>query len=95
MTSRLRFVSGAEELTFAAPWEAHAFALALHLYERGVFTWSEWSDYLSNELHLNQNTENISYYSSWLNALVRLLMDKEVVCSTEYLELVHTLQKNT
>ncbi|MGE5158453.1 MAG: nitrile hydratase accessory protein, partial [Gemmatimonas sp.] len=28
---------------FREPWEAHAFAMALTLHERGVFTWTEWA----------------------------------------------------
>jgi hypothetical protein len=28
---------------FRAPWEAQAFAMAVTLHERGVFTWQEWA----------------------------------------------------
>ena len=28
---------------FREPWEAQAFAMALVLHERGLFTWSEWA----------------------------------------------------
>jgi len=35
---------------FRAPWEAHAFAMALALHERGVFAWSEWSAMLGEEI---------------------------------------------
>ena len=35
---------------FAEPWQAQAFALAVALNERGVFTWSEWWGTLSREL---------------------------------------------
>ncbi|MEM6465057.1 MAG: nitrile hydratase accessory protein [Pseudomonadota bacterium] len=28
---------------FEAPWQASAFALAVHLSEQGHFTWSDWS----------------------------------------------------
>ena len=33
----------AEGPVFREPWEAQAFAMALALHERGVFTWSEWA----------------------------------------------------
>ena len=33
-----------DEPVFAEPWEAQAFALAVSLSERGVFTWSEWTE---------------------------------------------------
>jgi len=35
---------------FRAPWEAHAFAMALALYEKGLFAWSEWSAMLGEEI---------------------------------------------
>jgi tRNA 2-thiouridine synthesizing protein E len=35
---------------FRQPWEAHAFAMALTLYERGLFTWSEWAAALAEEI---------------------------------------------
>ncbi len=35
---------------FEEPWQAHAFAMTVSLHERGVFTWSEWSHALSQEI---------------------------------------------
>ena len=35
---------------FAEPWQAHAFALALALQERGVFSAAEWADALAREI---------------------------------------------
>ena len=35
---------------FREPWEAQAFAMALSLHERGVFTWSEWAAALGDEI---------------------------------------------
>jgi hypothetical protein len=35
---------------FRAPWEAEAFALALQLNARGVFTWKEWAVTLGDEI---------------------------------------------
>ena len=35
---------------FSAPWEAHAFAMALALHEKGLFVWSEWSAMLGEEI---------------------------------------------
>ena len=31
------------EPVFREPWEAQAFAMTLALYERGLFTWTEWA----------------------------------------------------
>ncbi len=33
----------AEGPVFREPWEAQAFAMALALHERGLFTWNEWA----------------------------------------------------
>ncbi len=33
----------AEGPVFREPWEAQAFAMALALHERGLFTWPEWA----------------------------------------------------
>ena len=37
-------------MTFAEPWEAQAFALAVSLQDRGVFTAAEWSEALGAEI---------------------------------------------
>ena len=35
---------------FREPWEAQSFAMALALYERGIFTWPEWAAMLADEI---------------------------------------------
>ena len=35
---------------FREPWEAQAFAMALALHARGLFTWSEWAASLADEI---------------------------------------------
>lgn len=35
---------------FREPWEARAFAMAVKLNERGLFTWSEWAETLGAEI---------------------------------------------
>ena len=35
---------------FREPWEAQAFAMALALYERGLFSWTEWAATLGEEI---------------------------------------------
>jgi nitrile hydratase accessory protein len=61
---------------FAEPWEAQAFALAVALHERGLFTWAEWSAALGAEIHGAQAAGE-SYYGHWLAALERLVDDKQ------------------
>ena len=58
------------EPVFAEPWEARAFALAVHLNERGVFTWSEWAEIFGANLKANTLAgEPASYYEVWWQTL--------------------------
>ncbi len=36
----------ANEPAFAEPWQAHAFAVIMSLYQDGHYNWAEWDDYL-------------------------------------------------
>jgi nitrile hydratase accessory protein len=72
---------------FRAPWEAQAFAMAVLLSERGVFTWPEWSARLADEIAAararGEEDDGRRYYRHWLAALESLLADKGVVPGTE------------
>ncbi|MGB8533490.1 MAG: nitrile hydratase accessory protein [Pseudolabrys sp.] len=67
---------------FREPWEAHAFAMALALHERGVFTWKEWAAALADEIKRAQAAGDPdtgeTYYLHWLNTLEKLVADKGV-----------------
>lgn len=67
---------------FREPWEAQAFALAIQLHQRGLFTWTEWADALSAEIRaVRERGERDSgehYYRHWLRALESLLQSKGV-----------------
>jgi nitrile hydratase accessory protein len=73
---------------FRAPWEAQAFAMALTLHERGVFTWTEWAAALAEEIKRAQAAGDPdtgeTYYLHWLATLERLVATKGVT-STETL----------
>jgi nitrile hydratase accessory protein len=73
---------GAEPV-FKAPWEAQAFAMALSLHARGVFTWSEWAGALASELAAaaarGAPDDGSRYYEHWLAALEKLVAGKELV----------------
>jgi nitrile hydratase accessory protein len=75
----------AEGPVFREPWEAQAFAMALALHERGIFTWSEWADTLSGEIKHAQAAGDPdpgeTYYRHWLAALERLIAAKGVTTS--------------
>jgi len=72
----------AEGPVFREPWEAQAFAMALALHERGVFTWNEWAATLAAEIKRAQAAGDPdtgeTYYSHWLNALEKLVAEKGV-----------------
>jgi nitrile hydratase accessory protein len=67
---------------FREPWEAQAFAMALALHERGLFTWSEWAATIADEIKRAQaagdSDTGETYYRHWLNALERLVAEKGV-----------------
>ena len=71
---------------FAAPWEAQAFAMTLALYERGLFTWSEWAAALGREIRSAQDAGDpdtgSTYYRHWLAALERLVAAKGVATAS-------------
>lgn len=70
----------AESPVFSAPWEAEAFALALHLNERGLFTWKEWAATLGEEIKKAQAAGDPdtgeTYYHHWLATLERIVAAK-------------------
>ena len=63
---------------FREPWEAQAFAMALALHARGLFTWTEWAGALAAEIAAAQcrgdADEGETYYCHWLAALERLVI---------------------
>ena len=71
---------GPDGPVFGAPWEAHAFAMALALHERGLFTWAEWAAALADEIRHAQAAgdpdRGDTYYRHWLAALERLAAEK-------------------
>ena len=67
---------------FREPWEAHAFAMALTLHARGVFTWPEWAATLADEIKRaraqGDPDTGETYYQHWLKTLERLVTEKGV-----------------
>jgi nitrile hydratase accessory protein len=70
----------AEGPVFREPWEAQAFALAVSLNERGLFTWSEWAKVLGDEIKKAQAAGDPdtgeTYYHHWLATLERIVAEK-------------------
>ena len=67
---------------FREPWEAQAFAMALALHARGLFSWSEWAASLAEEIKRAQAAGDPdtgeTYYRHWLANLERLIAAKGV-----------------
>ncbi len=67
---------------FREPWEAQAFAMALALHERGLFTWTEWAAALADEIKRAQASgdtdDGKTYYRHWLATLEKLAAAKGV-----------------
>jgi nitrile hydratase accessory protein len=70
---------------FREPWEAQAFAMALALHARGLFTWSEWAASLADEIKraqgLGDPDTGETYYRHWLANLEKLISAKGVATS--------------
>ena len=71
---------------FREPWEAQAFALALALHQRGLFTWAEWAATLADEIKRAQAAGDPdtgeTYYRHWLATLERVVAEKGVASAT-------------
>lgn len=78
---------GDEGPVFRAPWEAEAFALTLALYERGAFTWSEWTRTLAKVIDEVRQRGEIDtgdqYYRYWVTALERIASAKGLVSAAK------------
>ena len=70
----------AEGPVFREPWEAQAFALAVSLNERGLFSWKEWAATLGDEIKKAQAAGDPdtgeTYYHHWLATLERIVAEK-------------------
>jgi nitrile hydratase accessory protein len=69
-----------ESPVFKEPWEARAFAMVIRLHERGLFTWTEWAESLSQEIRAASAAGDAdlgdTYYQHWLRTLEALVACK-------------------
>jgi nitrile hydratase accessory protein len=67
---------------FREPWEAQAFAMALALHARGLFSWNEWAAALADQIRRAQANgdpdSGETYYRHWLATLESLIAEKGV-----------------
>ncbi|SFM61700.1 nitrile hydratase accessory protein [Variovorax sp. OV329] len=68
------------EPVFREPWEAHAFAMAVSLHAKGLFTWPEWAQALAAQISKAQAEGDAdvgdTYYHHWLATLEALVARK-------------------
>ena len=76
----------AEGAVFNAPWEAKAFALVVQLHQKGCFEWTEWAQFLSNEIAAD-GARNTPYYMLWLSAAEKIVAERDLVPSSHLNEL--------
>lgn len=80
-------LAGSGSSEFAEPWQAQAFACAIHLSRKGVFTWTEWVEVFSAEIRAHPQTQgetaNAAYFRQWLAALERIVGKKGAATSAE------------
>jgi nitrile hydratase accessory protein len=72
---------------FSEPWQAQAFAMALLLHQRGLFTWPEWAAALAAQITRAQAAGDAdlgdTYYRHWLAALESLVAAKGASSAAE------------
>jgi nitrile hydratase accessory protein len=72
---------------YEEPWQAQAFACAVQLSRAGVFSRSEWTQALSQEIRDHParpgETPVATYYRQLLDALERLIREKSLISDTE------------
>jgi nitrile hydratase accessory protein len=82
------------EPVFPEPWAAEAFAMTVHLHERGLFSWSEWAENLSGQLHKPGRAEDGSdYFDCWVAALSAILVSRGVADADTILALQQSWQR--
>lgn len=68
------------EPVFDAPWQARTFAMAVKLYESGLFSWKEWSDRLSQNISAHERENAVAssedYYSLWQQTLEQFIEER-------------------
>ena len=67
---------------FDEPWHAEVFAVTVHLSERNLFSWAEWTEALGEQISKVKLRRCIDgsndYYNLWLQALIELISTKGI-----------------
>ena len=75
-----------DDPVFREPWEARAFAIALALHDRGLFTWTEWASALAHQIKQAHGKGDLdtgeNYYRHWLATLESLVAAKQIATAS-------------
>ena len=67
---------------FDEPWHAELFAVTVHLSERNLFSWAEWTDAIGEQISKVRLIRPIDgsndYYNIWLQVLIELISTKGI-----------------
>jgi nitrile hydratase accessory protein len=79
------------ELVFDAPWESHAFGMAIALYDQGHYDWEEFRGRLISEIgdwERSDQDERVvwDYYRRWLASFEALVKDRGLLSEEEIRE---------
>jgi nitrile hydratase accessory protein len=76
---------------FSEPWQAEIFAMTLSLYEKGIFSWSEWAAQLTQSIQAAQDDGDPdlgdTYYLHWLDALEKMVVSKGIGAADQLTQL--------
>jgi len=79
------------EPKFEAPWHASVFALTVHLNERGVFSWSDWTEVFGKSLAAHRLSHSLDggddYFLAWIDALENILKEKDIAARGDLFDL--------
>ena len=70
-------IAPAAPRAFAEPWHAQLFAMTVHLADRGLFTWPDWTARLSRRLAAARAPieGGDDYYGAWMETLEGFLAE--------------------
>lgn len=81
-----------DEVVFAEPWQASAFALVVSLHEKGLFGWAEWAATLAEVIAADRCVDP-DYYEQWLRALEIVLARKGIASGFDVTRLAQAWQR--
>ena len=81
----------APDQPFVEPWHAELFATTHALARAGVFEWTDWSAAFTAALAADDRAgapkDGSAYYETWLSALERFLVERDLADTTGLAEL--------